>query len=159
MYCIKCGKFIEYDALICKECEEALNKDQVNQEPINQEVIQNLDEYEYKKSSKGLTAGIMSVVVGGIDFTFASISFFLLIIGVIDPTLRTPGIVTYLICVLCSGLSLFLGIYALVVYKKEKEINYETRPVATCVLGVIGVVIASIMIFYVIYMNQLIILA
>ena len=46
--------------------------------PISSQVTKY--EYEYKKSTKGLTAGIMSVVVGGIGFIFASISLFLLIV-------------------------------------------------------------------------------
>ena len=39
MYCRRCGKFIDYDAEVCKECVEEMLKNETKQTKIEPEVI------------------------------------------------------------------------------------------------------------------------
>lgn len=154
MYCRKCGKEIFYDAPICKECEEAELFFNFNEQPINfqQEPVGDRKE----GFGKALTATILGVIA-----VFISAIAFGVVTALIEQytanyyydttaigSIVAVGVVFSLIAVGLSIPSLILGIKSIKVFKLAVN-EGRVKPIATLVLGIVGVATSALAFLYV----------
>lgn len=151
MYCRKCGKQIDYDALICKECENAEmffggTEPETYVQPVTDR-------------KEGFGRALTATIVG-------SISFFLSLIAMSIATVALEGYAngsyygysgggisaaSIILSFLCLGgaiPSLILGIKSIKCFICAKNEGL-VKPVPTLVCGIIGVVMSAMTFVYV----------
>ena len=144
MFCSKCGKQIDYDAVVCNECSG-------NQSFFVEEVQKPTVEEKPKTSrSLGIGNAISGAVLGYIALIFSAIGMCYSIVGVIafiigmtegpeDPlrigvAFLAIGVVFGLVGLIMSIVSLKKGIASIKLAKKSSP-----KPIATLVLGIVSV--------------------
>ena len=144
MFCSKCGKKIDYDAVVCNECSG-------NQSFFVEEVQKPTMEEKPKTSRNlGLGGAIAGAVLGYIALIFSAIGMCYSMVGVIafiigtaegpedilmiGETFFVVGIVFGLVGFIMSIVSLKKGIASIKLVKKSSP-----KPIATLVLGIVSV--------------------
>ena len=144
MFCTKCGKKIDYDAVVCNECVRA--------ESFFVEEVKNPVVEEKPKTSRSLGIGnaISGAVLGYVALIFSAIGMCYSIFGVmaftigiaegpediliIGETFFAIGVVFGLVGLIMSIVSLKKGIASIKLVKKSSP-----KPIATLVLGIVSV--------------------
>lgn len=165
MYCRKCGKQIDYDSPLCKECEdlETFFGETPQEQPSQPSQSAQYTQYAQAQPAqpvgsrkegfgKALAATIMS-----------SIAFF---ISLIAMTLVSEALTSYafgyedvegiigasvFMSMLCLGLSipsLIMGIQSMKCFFRAKNAG-RLKPVPTLVCGIVGVVMSALTFLYV----------
>lgn len=134
MYCTKCGKEIEGNAVLCDDC---LNAELVFEEE-NSQSVQSAPVEEPKEGDRmlGFKKALLSTILGGVSFLFADLSFSLL------KVIAACGVFCGLSVALAIP-SLVLGIQSVKVFIKAREEN-KVKPIATLVCGLVGIVNSAI---------------
>ena len=166
MYCKKCGKQLDYDGDICKECQEAETyfgstqeqpvETPVTTEPTTQPVSQEAD----KKF--GFGTALASTIMGAIAYFIMAIASGIPL-GVIEAIeeaglytaeiseIAMAGIaVTMVFWVIGVGLSipaLIMGIKSIKCFVARKKAGY-VKPIPTLVLGLIGLIASATAILF-----------
>ena len=162
MYCTRCGKKIDYDALICNECAAASGIAQSAQpaQPPVQPTAQPQPMPTYQqptyqpqarpmpaKPSKpkgsmtyGIGGGIAAAILGFISFIFFYIALAWLAAGAIG------GTVLILVCLVLGIIGLIKGIGAIKDFRASSMVQ-STKPIPTLVLGIVGTVLNGITLF------------
>ena len=144
MFCSKCGKKIDYDAVVCNECSG-------NQSFFVEEVKNPVVEEKPKTSrSLGIGNAISGAVLGYVAVIFSAIGMCYSIFGVIaflvgiaegpedilmvGGAFLAIGVVFGLVGLIMSIVSLKKGIASIKLVKKSSP-----KPIATLVLGIVSV--------------------
>ena len=136
MFCSKCGKKIDYDAVVCNECSG-------NQSFFVEDVKNPVVEEKTKTTRNlGLKNAISGAVLGYLALVFSICWVYCLIIGLILCYFAPPvGIGVIISAVSCYVVGLILSINSL--KKGIRSIilarNSSPKPVATLVLGIVSV--------------------
>lgn len=159
MYCRKCGKFIDYDAEVCVDCQkellelygepktqaEAVEKGTPIAQPVQQSYVATTCEQAHvnfntsKETGRtdGLAKGIVSLILSNfaLMFTFA----------MLDVLSNPLGYVAayYILALGFTIPSFCLGLSAVKQLGKNCS-EHKAKPVATFVLGLIGFVFAAL---------------
>ena len=158
MYCRRCGKEIDYDAEYCIECE-GMEKERVQQnyytptynsqnysQNYNQNYNQNYSQYEYQQPAnvpgrgEGIGKGITSIILGFISFIMITSGISL----VEDLYYGSVGgaVVCFMIGLGLGIPAVATGAAAIKTFKRAVCNNYP-RPVATLILGIVGLVFGA----------------
>lgn len=160
MFCYKCGKYMESDAVICPEClaqtQEQLQNTSVQESacaPVDaqptQAVVLNTQQAPTATNTKkpGNKAGIVAFVMGILSAVFSAIATILLDIAYsfmeegYDPSTVTfeVSIATSILFVVVPliALTIVFGIRAIVNFVKAGKLKAK-RPVAGFVMGLVG---------------------
>ena len=154
MYCRKCGKQIDYDSEFCRECKQALLSTplpavtpsiKIEEKLIVEQVEQPIQERRVGSRTKGLAKALTSTIVGTITFILAFIMYIVLsvIIGENNSGYdlayyESIAFLVIMITAIASIPSLVLGIQSMSCFFKQNR-EGKVRPMATLVLGIVGV--------------------
>lgn len=167
MFCRKCGKQIDYDAVCCKECQEMdefFGSDTPAVEEPSFPVQQEKPVLEGSRK-EGLGKALAATILGGIAYFFVLIALGMLtnMFGDLDDLEMMPylysssEVITPIaydstvmaIMLALTGIalilaipSLILGIQSIKCFGRQKQ-EGKVRPVATLVLGIVAVVLAA----------------
>ena len=166
MYCRKCGKQIDYEAELCKECQEmetffsdpAIEPQfEVKEQPqYTQQPVQPLPGNKKEGFGKALAATIL----GSIAYFIASVALGMLM-GLQDvandyyytydkAAYDAVQAVSIVFAVIALGLAipaLILGIKSMSCFFKQKR-EGKVKPIATLVLGIVGVATSAFGLFF-----------
>ena len=127
MYCQKCGKFVEGDADLCENCRQAPTyapTTVILPQPVNN---------GFKKALASTivsTCGGMLMIIGSFFCTFSD--FILTVLGIL---FLSAALAAYI-------LGLIWGIQSIKKFAELKRAGFQ-KPVATLVLGIVGVAIVA----------------
>jgi len=156
MYCTKCGKQIDYDALVCKECcekereallsstetETAEEKAQAYYSPVPTAPAASNESASYAAADNGemypdpdnrmfgFGKALTATILGFVGFLFSYIG---LIFTAIIPAV---GIVFFVISAAPSIISVIFGISSIKCFARRK--SHCAKPIATLILGIAG---------------------
>ena len=152
MFCTKCGKQIDYNSTVCNECARAENSffdasQQYNtypQPPIVEPTP------ESKKSSRmvGFGGALTSAILGEIAATFGMIPFLFIFGGVASGAILGFGIFLVIGAIVMGIIAIVKGAKSIKVFRESSP-----KPIATFILGLVGIVgaaLAFIFLFYVV---------
>lgn len=150
MYCQKCGKQIDYDATICKECEQAERDFKAESENHQQfasapseENLPKAPNLDYSNNSRpaeeqpqgsrkeGLGGAITGVILGGVALFVGLMTF---IFAAIAAVVGFPKIALLFFVILTIGFmipSAIFGVMSIIRFKRAK-----TKPIATLICGI-----------------------
>ena len=156
MYCSNCGKFIEGDAKLCKECEAELNKTTAaSEDPIdtatdttsgvppygydyyNQGYYQPsqngyyCDQPEPQNRMYGFGKALTSAILSFFGVLFAYVA---MVAGLIEPAV---GVVLLLISLPCTVVSFIFGLKSINTFRARKATC--VKPIPTLILGIEGI--------------------
>lgn len=154
MYCRKCGKEIFYESPICKECEEAELFFNFNEQPIN------FQQEPVGDRKEGFGKALTATILGAIAVFISAIAF-----GVVTALIEqytanyyydttaigsivAVGVVFSLIATGLAIPALILGIKSIKVFKLAVN-EGRVKPIATLVLGIVGVATSALAFLYV----------
>ena len=139
MFCTKCGKRIDYNSTVCNECARAENSffdasQQYNTDSQPQ-IVEPMPEKPKGSRMVGFGGALASAILGYIAMAFAMFAF-MLWLGVAS----FDKIVAFVFFFCVSAL--VMSIIAIVNGAKAIKVSRESipRPIATLVLGIVGVV-------------------
>lgn len=177
MYCRKCGKQIDYDAPLCKECEQVENYFKSEEEkpaqtatPVDSSYSPTLPEYGYNPNyssaqnyepakekpkgsrTEGLGGAIASAILGEVAFVLSifALVFAELTAGFEYSSTSYMGGVTKVFIILtliAMAFSIFLGIKSIVRFARAKREN-RLKPIATLICGIAGVAMNAVALLY-----------
>lgn len=151
MYCSKCGKQIDYNALVCKECENAeMISVETEPKPYVQPIIGNRKE--------GFRHALISTIVGSITFFLSLIALSVASVALEEYAnslfynnfhkgISTVSTVLAFLCIGGAIPALILGIMSIRCFICAKN-EGRAKPVATLVCGIVGVVMSALTFFY-----------
>lgn len=174
MYCTRCGKKIDYDARVCRECEaemaaKATVTDTYAAEQATQNVEQPVQQPQYPAQPvqpvqpagsrmEGFGGALRSAIFATVAVILSIVTY---VLGVVDLAISsTPGVegaasstgVPFLFFMLVTiGMiipALIKGIDAIKCFKREKSAG-RLKPIATLILGIAGVSAAAYASFFV----------
>lgn len=157
MYCSQCGKFIDYEATVCKECEAAKNQTNTNETNVppftsnadpyfNQDYYTPADPYFYSAEPEpqnrmfGFGKALASTIMGYVGFIFA---YFAIIISMVE---GAAGLVFTLFASGLSIPSLIFGISSIKCFIRRKATCAKNIP--TLILGIVGITGAGLTLFF-----------
>lgn len=161
MFCTRCGKEIDYDASICRECEAELIKEAgMTSATAQQEIAAQPVELEQPKGSRkeGFGGALAATILGWLGYFVSCINLGVTLgaLGELsvayDPEIAAvfAGII-WVINVVCLGLSvpgLILGIKSMKCFFRAKN-EGRVKPIATLILGIVGVAGAALAFMFV----------
>ena len=144
MFCSKCGKKIDYNAVVCNECsgnqsffvEEAQN-------PVVEEKPKTTRNLGLGGAIAGAVLGYIALIFSAIGMCYSIVGVIAFIIGtaegpedilIIGVTFLAIGVVFGLVGLIMSIVSLKKGIASIKLVKKSSP-----KPIATLVLGIVSV--------------------
>lgn len=158
MYCRKCGKQIDYDARVCKECEETEaffgpDTPEKQQPPVQQkQPAQPINPYAPQppyyyvpqqsmpqpmpmqgSNKKGFGVALTAVILGGVAEFLSAIAAELVATGYMVMALLALG---------CAIPALILGIKSIKLFFSEKKAG-NVKPIPTFVMGLIGTILSG----------------
>ena len=159
MYCRKCGRRIDYDALICRECEEEQRRSAESQQ-VEQTVNASVRPAPVGNRKEGFGKALASTIMG-------SVSFFVFIIALVVMSVASAlyissttyygtsgytagmliGFVLLFASLGVSIVSLIFGIQSIKCFVKAKN-EGRAKPVATLVCGIVGIVMSAFTLMY-----------
>ena len=164
MYCRKCGKQIDYDAHLCKECqEEVINASLVEKETVvkaPEKVVVVQKPASVGSRMEGFGGALTSTILGVVAFILAYVALIFLIAGFnggyydgLEGGVYFSGIfsvgVFFMILALVLGIvSLVLGIKAIKRFRRQSR-EGKVKPIATLILGIAGVGWSGLALFFV----------
>lgn len=159
MFCSKCGKRIDYEAIVCNECvnEQSFFVEE-NKEVLKVQTPETVDMREKTVEEKpkgsrrvGLGGAIAGVVMGYIALIFSALGMCYGIIGAImaiavpsmepvDPEVSTVGWVFFIFGVAFMLVGIILAIVSLMKSAKSIKVFKKSspKPIATLILGIVG---------------------
>ena len=163
MYCRKCGKFIDYEAEICLECqreflalsEEQRAKEEQTEQKSNEpnaeqnqvivaQPIQVTNTPVKEGRTDGLAKGIVSIALSFFTFVF----FMLIITTDLSYEYAYSEVTSKFIFLLGFAIpSIILGIKSIKQFKNNKRLGRQ-RPIATFILGLIGLATSAEFLLY-----------
>ena len=150
MYCKNCGKEIDYEADLCKECESKLSSEvKVDEKPV--------DNGSQKTGFKIALIGAILCAVAYFLSIFATTYITTLIeelkalgithiSGTDDAGLIFIGLIPAIISIPLSIVSIVFGAKSIGVFKAEKNAG-RVKPIPALVMGIVSVVLSSICLF------------
>ena len=161
MYCRKCGKQIDYDSEFCLDCRA---EEQAYIQIIESHTHTNSEAQQAAPAQKGarmfgFKRALTSTIMGFASIVAFYVSFIFLLLFLSDTTESASTvllIIVFFIPFACIGvalciISLIFGIKSITVSRKRYKEGYPT-PIATLVLGIVGVyfsVISSLLFSYI----------
>ncbi len=156
MYCKKCGKFIDYDADMCVECQQATAQSapEQNTEVVYAQPVQPIVEskpVEEGSMTTGLGKSIASAILGFIGYIFAFVAIMMLSEAV-EYSYDTSGIIggAVALFIIALGLSipgLILGIGGMRTFFNEKNAGRK-KPIPTLIVGIAGMSLSALALFF-----------
>ena len=144
MFCSKCGKQIDYDAVVCNECSgnqsffvEEVQKPTVEEKPKTSRTL------GIGNAIAGAVLGYVALIFSAIGMCYSIFGVIAFIIGIaegpedilmIGETFFAIGVVFGLVGLIMSIVSLKKGIASIKLVKKSSP-----KPIATLVLGTVSV--------------------
>lgn len=166
MYCRKCGKQIDYDSPICKECQEELihSISQVEPKVEVKEVVQPQQAQKPQPQGsrmEGFGKALTSTILGVVSYVLVLFAFIFIVAGgaARDATMYDEyayssatsmfslGIVCMMISIGLAITSLILGIKSIKCFIKQKK-EGKVKPIATLILGITGVAGSGLTFFF-----------
>ncbi len=145
MYCTRCGKEIDYEATICKECEcELLMEEKARKEAKEAEVV--MVDYVSRepkgKVTDGLGKAIAASIVGGVGFIFSYMALIFVDLAIIDyytyESLVGIAVFLSMLSIGAGIVSLIFGIKSIKFFINAKN-QGRVKPIPTLVLGIAAV--------------------
>lgn len=147
MYCRKCGKWIDYDAATCVECqknEETLNQANDTSAPQTQPVRGNVAPAQEKKGSmmNGFGWALAAVIVAWFGFLITCRSLNKL-------EARGWEWIVFILTQISIGLNVFSLIVGIKSVRKAQACVKEgkVRPMPTFILGIVAISISGLSLF------------
>ena len=166
MYCKKCGKQLDYEGDICKDCEEAelyfgSTPEQPVEAPVTTETVQPVVIQQDGDRKFGFGKALASTIMGAIAYFVMCMAYGipLGIIEVLEEASYASGgaeaaslgiAITMVFFLIGLGLcipSLIMGISSIKCFFARKKAGYA-KPVPTLVLGIIGVATSAMAILF-----------
>lgn len=133
MYCSKCGKEIDYDALVCRECEQA-----------EQTALVETPASGGKPRMRGFGKALTAAIVGVIGYLLAFYSFACVCVAG-ESSDEYLAIVALVLAVLSIGMAIISFVFGLKSIRLFGAVSAGTpRPIGTLVLGIVGIFCAAI---------------
>ena len=130
MYCKKCGKFVEGESDLCENCRQAPTYAQttvIPPQPVN-------NGFKKALASTIVSEGGGMLMVIGLFFCNFS-EFILTVLGILGILFLSAALAAYI-------LGLIWGIQSIKKFAELKRAGFQ-KPVATLVLGIVGVAIVA----------------
>ena len=169
MYCRKCGKQIDYDAHLCKDCQQEVLNASLIEKPKTEEVqpvvqvekvqpqyTQTVKQVRVGSKTKGLAKALTSAVVGVFAIVMALIAYTILMMLAesIGTSVRYDTeyyeAIAFTLILLSIGFAipaLSLGIQSMSCFFKQNR-EGKVRPVPTLAFGIVGVATSSLGLLY-----------
>ena len=160
MYCRKCGKQMDYDAPVCKECEEMANFFG------NGAPIAPTPEKPAPVGSRmeGFGKALTSTIIGVVSFIVVLIAMVLITAAITEDAVYDSyygyyysysnassmvGVCTALSLICCGAVvvALIFGIQSIKCFIAAKR-SGAVKPIATLILGIVGVVMSALTFLY-----------
>ncbi len=163
MYCRKCGKEIDYDSPLCKECEEqeVFFSDATQVEPVEvkTEPEQIKAEPTLGSRKEGFSIALASTILGSIAYIFSMVALGIASAAVdeltygygyssVAETIAGVAIFFSLICLGAAIPGLIMGIKSIRCFFTEKN-EGRVKPIPTLILGIVGVAMSGLTMFFV----------
>ena len=131
MYCSKCGKEIDYDALVCRECAQAVPADATSRGRNNPRM-------------RGFGKALTAAIVGVIGYLLAFYSFACVCVAG-ESSDEYLAIVALVLAVLSIGMAIISFVFGLKSIRLFGAVSAGTpRPIGTLILGIVGIFCAAI---------------
>ncbi len=161
MYCRKCGKYIDYDAPYCVDCEEmdsffgASENRRTSARPVEIETPPARPAMTGDRK-EGFGNALAATILSGVSFFFGLIAMSFATVVLEEytygyaPTLSLLSIpfAFCLVAVVCGILGLVKGIKSIKCFKEASRAG-RVKPVVTLVLGIVGVSMSGLALLYV----------
>lgn len=170
MYCTKCGKQIDYDAIVCNECLEKerlenlsgdtneFREEELKSEPEYREV----PKYQYDMTEEaapaqsgtsnprmfGFGRALTSTILGFIGWIFSYIALIVCAVAISEEDAIAAGIVLNLFATGLSVPSLILGIKSVIGFKSRVS-KGAVKPIPSLILGIVGLSFSALALFFV----------
>ncbi len=147
MYCTRCGKQIDYDSLICKECQQELLKASVERETSSIEQPRTYSTVKPRLTGKvtdGIGNGIGSIIFGVVAVYLSYLAIVVAAIAVAESYVNEFNAFAFLslfinfIAFCAEAVSVAFGVKAIKMFIDAKKQN-RVKPVPTLVLGIVGI--------------------
>lgn len=152
MYCKKCGKLLPGEADLCRDCFDQANK-AAQQTPYYGRPPVVAVPVDRDNRMYGFGKALASTIMSESAFFALLFSFFFFLEMVViegGPIEVMIGFISYLAVVALIVIALILGIKSIGTYSRRSREGCA-KPVATLVLGIIGVVGSALALFYALY--------
>ena len=158
MFCSKCGKQIDYNSTVCNECARAENSffdasQQYNTYP-QPPIVEPTPEPKKGSRMVGFGDALTATILGDIAATFGMIPFLFIFGGVASGAILGFGIFFVIGAIVMGVIAIVKGAKSIKVFRESSP-----KPIATFILGLIGIVgsaLAFILLFYVVFAIMLI---
>ncbi|MBE6595738.1 MAG: hypothetical protein E7644_08070 [Ruminococcaceae bacterium] len=149
MYCTKCGKEMDYDATVCRECQQAETAE------VLTPIIESIDPAPRRNPRmRGFGKALASAIVGFVGMYCAVFFYIFGMVGIgIHAESGAPlgtsivsTIVLELISLIPAVIALVFGIRSIKVFRATPA--DQPKPIPTLVLGIVGVASAGFALFY-----------
>jgi hypothetical protein len=152
MYCKKCGTYIDGESELCPACkaQEDFNFDN------NTTVVDNTPNYteqeKYNDRRAGLKGSIISTIFGEVGFSLVYIA---MIVVALEPVV---SLFFMLASIPFTIIALIKGINCIKLFKRHCK-EGRSKPIATLVLGINGVVMAGLSLVFLLLTFELFVIA
>ena len=165
MYCTRCGKEIDYDAIVCNECLEkeknaeaqceAPRAEDVKAEPQYQEVPR----YQYAEPAPaapvysanprmlGFGKALTSAILGFVGWIFSYVALVVSAVSIEYDDAIIAGVLFLLVGIGLSVPALIFGIKSITLFKSCTRVG-AAKPIPTLILGIVGLSFAALSLFF-----------
>ncbi len=166
MYCTRCGKQIDYDAIVCNECleKEKLEKDsQIETEaPKAEQEYREVPRYQYNVPEEeaealsdtsnprmfGFGKALTSTILGFVGWIVSYIALIVCAVAISEDDAIAAGLVLNLLASGLSVPSLILGIKSVIGFKSRAS-RGAVKPIPSLILGIVGLSFSALALFFV----------
>ena len=164
MYCSKCGKEIDYEAEYCKECQkvnEYYEKMADKIELTDEECREALEKEEKAKTAvmgsrkKGFGVALTSTISSAVSYILGLVAFYYSMFTVTVAAesghslrwaysqVRSSGTALFVLAFAVTIAGMVMGICSIHCFKKQRS-EGKVAPVATLVLGIVGLALGGL---------------
>ena len=138
MYCKYCGTYVEGESDVCPNCK---SKENLNNNVFVDNTPTYTEQEKYNDRRAGLKSSIISTIFGEVGFALVYIA---LIVVALEPVV---SLFFMLASIPFTIIALIKGINCIKLFKRLCK-EGRSKPIATLVLGINGVVMAGLSLFF-----------
>ena len=150
MFCTKCGKQIDYNSTVCNECVRAENSffdasQQYNTYP-QPPIVEPTSEPKKGSRMVGFGGALTAAILGDIAAAFGMIPFLFIFGGVASGAILGFGVFFVIGAIVMGIIAIVKGAKSIKVFRESSP-----KPIATFILGLVGIVGAALTFIFLFY--------